>query len=154
MRNTQRYTLADFVSTVVPQHDVRAMYPMVEGGLREVAYNTKDDWIPADVYAALLTGAATLSVGYVADQIVSFCVSRDASNPATSSTRTMLVWVTWVHPDWRGKHIMKAFVEWFEGVARDAGFGAIETQTSSKTTAKKVESAGYELTLYTLKKVL
>jgi len=60
--------------TYVQPKDVRVNWPFVKKGLEHILRKTKEDWIPEDVYASLVSNRANLWLAVENDQALGFVV--------------------------------------------------------------------------------
>lgn len=58
----------------VPPHEIKDTWPMVRKGLERIIEKISPDWIPEDVYMALMCGSSTLHLCYTEDEYDGFLV--------------------------------------------------------------------------------
>lgn len=130
-----------FTLEQVPAEDLRLAYQWIESDLYEIIEKSYADWIPADIYASLKAGTATLSMGYTTtQQYVGFLVTSIIQD--AGGQPTLFVWAA--HQDYK-HHYKEQVFDFLEQIARELGAVSIEFHSSRPGWERVASRHGFDV---------
>lgn len=143
----ERLTIDGVGIEQIPVQDVKTAYQLIEYDLKRIKRKSYSDWIPADVYVALLNKQATLFMFYDSDNYVGFIVTSIIHD--TNSKETLFVWASYQKPEYNYTEVGFKFLD---KLAYNKNIEAIEFHTSRPGWERVATKYGFELTSYIYKK--
>jgi hypothetical protein len=101
--------------------DVRKEWDWVKKGVDEIVSTANVTYRAEDVYAACVSNQAVL---WITNE--GFVISTTEIDPFTEE-KTMLLWLAWAVE--RGNDLVSKYQAFFERVAKEAGYGRMETRS-------------------------
>lgn len=143
----ERSTIDGIAIEQIPIEDIKASYQLIENDLKQIRKKSFSDWIPADVYVALLNNQATLHMFYDGDSYVGFLVTSVTLD--SNKEPTLFIWATYQKPEYNYRDVG---FKYLDKLAYNNQIETIEFQTSRPGWERVATKYGFELSSYVYRK--